>query len=188
MSLAPTIGGKLREETSGVDRSQAGSDWWGLDPVKEIGQTCGLNVILRRLATSHRSVVTAAKLVYSTWKFIRPGKGNGKTVYRNRPASQSVYLLHSLGERQDLHKRMGAGRSVSVCEEAAAQRRSRGGDHLQYAFVSRCRRAAGGARGGRGHQSVPSDQPIGEEDRSARCPAAVAVSLEGLAAGGAHEG
>ena len=44
----PTVGGKLREETSGVDRSQAVSACWGFDPVKEIGQTCGLNVIMRR--------------------------------------------------------------------------------------------------------------------------------------------
>lgn len=44
----PVIGGKLREETSGVDRSQAGFCWWGNDPVKEISQTCGLNVIVRR--------------------------------------------------------------------------------------------------------------------------------------------
>jgi hypothetical protein len=61
MSHGPRHGGKLREATSGVDRSQAGSVCWGLDPVKEIGQTCGVNVILRRAATSNRSVVTAAK-------------------------------------------------------------------------------------------------------------------------------
>jgi len=48
MSYRPGIGGKLREETSGVDRSQAGSVYWGFDPEKEIGQTCGLNVIVRR--------------------------------------------------------------------------------------------------------------------------------------------
>ncbi len=48
MSYHPTIGGRLRKETSGVDRSQAELCCWGLDPVKEIGQTCGLNVILRR--------------------------------------------------------------------------------------------------------------------------------------------
>ena len=48
MSHGPKIGGKLREETSGVDRSQAVSAKWGNDPVKEIGQTCELNVILRR--------------------------------------------------------------------------------------------------------------------------------------------
>ena len=87
MSQDPTIGGKLREETSGADRSQAGCCLWGIDPVKEIGQTCGLNVIVRRLATSNRSMVTAAKLVYSTWKFTQPGERNGKAIYRNRPAS-----------------------------------------------------------------------------------------------------
>ncbi len=48
MSHGPTVGGKLREATSGVDRSQAVLFWWGEDPVKEIGQTCGLNVIVRR--------------------------------------------------------------------------------------------------------------------------------------------
>jgi hypothetical protein len=48
MSHALTVGGKLREATSGVDRSQAGSACWGIDPVKEIGQTCGLDVIVRR--------------------------------------------------------------------------------------------------------------------------------------------
>ena len=79
----PRIGGKLRGGTSGVDRSQAGSVCWGFDPVKEISQTCGLNVILRRIATSNRSMVTAAKLVYSTWKFNRPGERDGKAIYRN---------------------------------------------------------------------------------------------------------
>src|SRR2546427_8548365 len=79
MSYRPTIGGKLREETSGVDRSQAVSACGGDDPVKEIGQTCGLNVIMRRLATSNRSVVTAAKLVYSTWKFTQPGDEKWKS-------------------------------------------------------------------------------------------------------------
>ena len=48
MSYRPTIGGRLRKETSGVDRSQAGFCLWGIDPEKEIGQTCGLNVIVRR--------------------------------------------------------------------------------------------------------------------------------------------
>jgi hypothetical protein len=57
----PLIGGRLWKRTSGVDGSQAVSGWWGSDPVKEIGQTCGLDVMVRRLATSNRSVVTAAK-------------------------------------------------------------------------------------------------------------------------------
>jgi hypothetical protein len=100
MSYRPTIGGRLREGTSGVDRSQAVSGCWGMDPVKEIGQTCGLNVIMRRRATSQRSVVTAAKLVYSTWKFTQPGERNGKALYRNRPASEPVHVLHSIGERE----------------------------------------------------------------------------------------
>ena len=66
MSMAPKIGGKLREEASGVDRSQAACFFEAHDLVKEIGQTCGLNVIMRRPATSDRSVVTAVKFVYST--------------------------------------------------------------------------------------------------------------------------
>lgn len=70
--LSSDIGGRLREVTSGVDRSQAVSDWRGSDPIKEIGQTCGLNVIVRHKATSNRSVVTAAKLVYSNWKINQP--------------------------------------------------------------------------------------------------------------------
>ena len=83
MSYRPTIGGRLRERASGVDRSQAACICEAHDLVKEIGQTCGLNVIVRRRATSNRSVVTAAKLVYSTWK-IQPGERNGKTIHRNR--------------------------------------------------------------------------------------------------------
>src|ERR1700733_3051755 len=95
----PKIGGKLREEASGADRSQAGCSWWGSDPVKEIGQTCGLNVIVRRMATSDRSMVTAVKLVRSTWKIRQPGERNGKAIYRNRSAPQPVHLLHPAGER-----------------------------------------------------------------------------------------
>src|SRR5437879_6585811 len=135
MSYRPTIGGRLREETSGVDRSQAGSLCWGLDPVKEIGQTCGLNVIMRRRATSHRSVVTAVKLVYSTWKLTPPGERNGKTIYRDRLASESIHLLHSIGERANVRDRVEAGRSGAVYEEAAAQRRSSSGDHREHAVV-----------------------------------------------------
>src|SRR5713226_4681997 len=137
MSYRPTIGGKLREETSGVDRSQAVSACWGTDPVKEISQTCGLNVIVRRMATSNRSVVTAVKLVYSTWKITPPGERNGKAIYRNRPAPQPVHVLHSIGKRTDLLEQMGAGESGVVCEEAAAGRRSGHGDHGQHAPVSR---------------------------------------------------
>src|SRR5215510_5413125 len=100
MSCRPTIGGRLRERASGVDRSQAGL-LCCQDPVKEISQTCGLNVIVRRMATSNRSVVTAAKLVYSTWKFNQPGERHGKTIHRDRFTSQSVHVLHSIRERAD---------------------------------------------------------------------------------------
>jgi hypothetical protein len=79
MSYRPTIGGRLREGASGVDRSQAAYFCEAKDLVKEIGQTCGLNVIMRRRATSNRSVVTAAKLVYSTWK-IEPGREKWRNV------------------------------------------------------------------------------------------------------------
>src|SRR5258707_187970 len=188
MSYRPTIGGKLRKETSGVDRSQAGLFWWGMDPEKEIGQTCGLNVIMRRRATSNRSVVTAAKLVYSTWKFTPPGERHGKTIYRNRSASQSVHLLHSIGERPDVLEGVGLEGSGAVCEGTAGQRRSGGGDHGQHTAVPRGGGAAGGARGCGGYQSVPSDQPVGEEDRSPRRAAAVVVFVEEFVAGGAHEG
>lgn len=34
MSHGPLVGGKLREATSGVDRSQAVSAWWGRRPRK----------------------------------------------------------------------------------------------------------------------------------------------------------
>src|SRR3954464_3796446 len=107
----PTIGGRLREEASGAGRSQAGFKSWGADPVKEIGQTCGLNVIVRRLATSDRSMVTAAKLVCSAWKIQQPGERDGKAIYRNRSAPQPVHLLHSAGKRTDVCDRVGAGGS-----------------------------------------------------------------------------
>src|ERR1700730_1361591 len=184
MSYRPTIGGKLRKRTSGVDRSQAGCVCWGIDPVKEIGQTCGLNVIMRRTATSNRSVVTAAKLVYSTWKINQPGKRNGQAIYRNRLASQPVHLLHSIGKRADLLERVVLGGSGAVCEEAAAFRRSGRGDYLQHQIVSRRSGAARGTCGGGRHQSVSGYQSIGEEDRSQRRAAAVAVSVEGITAGG----
>src|ERR1700690_3981232 len=109
MSYHPTIGGKLREETSGADRSQAGYICWGSDPVKEIGQTCGLDVIVRRVATSDRSMVTAAKSVCSAWKFTQPGESNGKAIYRDRSAPQPVHLLHTAGERADVCDRVGVG-------------------------------------------------------------------------------
>src|SRR5260370_29263753 len=161
MSYRPAIGGKLRKRTSGVDRSQAASCSWGLDPVKEIGQTCGLNVIMRRTATSNRSVVTAAKLVYSTWKITQPGERNGKAIYRNRLASQPVHLLHSIGKRADLLERVGLEGSGSVCKEAASLGRSGGRNHIQKEVVPR--RTARGACGWGGPQSLLSYTAIVED-------------------------
>src|SRR5260370_18601898 len=151
MCYRRTMGGKLRMRTSGVDRSQAGCACWGIDPVKEIGQTCGLNVIMRRTATSNRSVVTAAKLVYSTWKINQPGERNGKAIYRNRLASQPVHLLYPIGERADLLERVGLGGSGSVCEEASSLGRIGGGKHFQHESFLRDSGAARGPCGRRPH-------------------------------------
>jgi hypothetical protein len=60
MSLAPRDG-KLWKKAFGGRQSQVGCVFWGNDPVKEIGQTCESNVIVRRKATSSRSVVTAPR-------------------------------------------------------------------------------------------------------------------------------
>ena len=187
MSYRPRIGGRLRKRTSGVDRSQAGCCWWGLEPVKEIGQTCGLNVIMRRIATSHRSVVTAAKLVYSTWKITRPGERNGKAIYRNRLAPQLLHVLHPFGKRADVFEGVEAGGSCEVREEAASQRRSSGGDHGQHALVPRRSGEACGARSGGEHESVQGDSPIGEENGSERRADVGNVFIEEYVAGGAHE-
>src|SRR5579863_1656151 len=172
MSYRPTIGGRLREGTSGVDRSQAACVFEANDLVKEIGQTCGLNVIMRRLATSNRSVVTAAKLVYSAWKFNPPGERHGKAIYRHRPAPGPVHMLYAAGERPDVPYGVETRGAAAFCEEAAAPRRNSGGDHVEYTAVSRRGGHAGGARGGGKHQSVSRHQPIGEENRSQRRAAA----------------
>src|SRR5580693_7248539 len=168
MSHGPVIGGKLRKETSGADRSQAGYLCWGSDPVKEISQTCGLNVIVRRMATSDRRMVTAAKLVCSTWKIKSPGDRNGKAIYRDRFAPQPVHLLHPAGKRTDVSDGMGTGGSGEVREEAAAGRRSGGGNHGQHQIVFRRGGGACGARGGRQHESVSGEPTIGEENGSQR--------------------
>jgi hypothetical protein len=71
MSLAP-LRGRLREGTSGVDRSQAACSVGALRPRKGDWSDLWLDVIVRRLATSDRRMVTAAECVYSTWQF-QPG-------------------------------------------------------------------------------------------------------------------
>src|SRR5690348_16683797 len=115
----PLIGGRLRERTSGVDRSQAASSVWGLGPREGDWSDLWLDVIMRRTAISDRSVVIAAKYVYSHWQFQqKPGDRHGETLYRHRPASQSVHLLRALGKRQELSEPMAAGGSAALCQEA----------------------------------------------------------------------
>src|SRR5260370_35316522 len=97
---------------------------------------------MRRTATSNRSVVTAAKLVYSTWKINQPGERNGKAIYRNRLASQPVHLLHSIGKRAALLERWGLGGSGAVFKEAAGLGRGGRGDHIQNVMVLRRSAAA----------------------------------------------
>src|SRR3954462_6278131 len=131
MSLAPA-GGKLRNRTSGVDRSQAALLIWGDRPREGDWSDLWLDVIMRRVATSDRRMVTAEEWVYSTWQFKRqPGERHGKTIYRNRPAPQPVHLLRAPAERAHLLKRMEPEGAGEIREEAAADRRSGGRDHRQ---------------------------------------------------------
>jgi hypothetical protein len=69
MSYRPRIGGRLRKGTSGVDRSQAALFCWGDRPRRGDWSDLWLDVIMRRKATSNRSVVTAVMCVCSTWQF-----------------------------------------------------------------------------------------------------------------------
>ena len=87
MSLAP-LRGRLREGTSGVDRSQAALSYWGTGPRKGDWSDLWLDVIRRRLATSDRRMVTAAECVYSTWKYkTNPGgEARGETLCRSGSA------------------------------------------------------------------------------------------------------
>jgi hypothetical protein len=52
-----------------------------------------LDVIIRRLATSDRRMVTAAKWVYSTWQFNSTpgGEIHGEALSRSRFASQPIH-------------------------------------------------------------------------------------------------
>src|SRR5687768_12663654 len=112
MSYRPTIGGRLRKRTSGVDRLQAGCVFWGIRPRQGDWSDLWLDVIMRRKATSDRSVVTAVKYVYSAWKLHRPGERHGKALHRNRFASQSVHLLRAVGKRQNLPDQVEVGGSA----------------------------------------------------------------------------
>src|SRR5437588_8846065 len=187
MSYRPARG-RLREGTSGVARSQAGFGSWGKGRRVGDWSDLWLDVIMRRTAISDRSVVTAAKCVYSTWQFnATPGERHGETLYRHRFASQPVHQLRAAGKRQELSKPVAAGRAVGVCEEAAARRRVGGGGDWEHAAVLRRGGCSGGADRGGGYEPVSGDQPVGKEDRFQRRPPTSAVSQQGAVAGGAHE-
>jgi transposase len=64
-------------------------------------------------------------------------------IYWHRSASQPLHVLHSIGKREDLRDRVGAGGSGAVREEAAGQRRSSGGDYVEYPAIFRRCGAAG---------------------------------------------
>jgi hypothetical protein len=95
MSQAPACG-RLREGTSGVDRSQAALCCWGARPRKGDWSDLWLEVIMRRRATSDRSVVTAAECVYSTWQYKpKTRREHGEALHRSGLAPQSVHGLHA---------------------------------------------------------------------------------------------
>src|SRR5205823_11238506 len=186
MSYRPARG-RLREGTSGVGRSQAVCVLWGMRPRQGDWSDLWLNVIMRRKATSDRSVVTAAKWVYSTWEFQQPGERDGETLYRNRFAPRPVHVLRAAGKRQELFERMATGGPAALREEAAIHRRTGGGDHRQHATALRRSGAVRGAGIGSGQQPVPGDQPVGEEDRFERRAAAGTVPEQRFVAGGENE-
>src|SRR5581483_3360583 len=188
MSYRPARG-RLRERTPGVDRSQAALKTGANRPREGDWSDLWLDVIVRRLATSDRSVVTAAKYVYFTWQFNpRPGERHGEALYRNRLTSGPVHLLYTAGKRQKLSQPMAVKRPAELCEEVAARGPSRCGDHREHTPVLGRGGAAGRARGGGRYQSVSRNQPVSEEDRLQRCAPARFVSEQGSAAGGAYEG
>src|SRR3989304_8963866 len=120
-----SAGGKLREGTAGVDRSQAGRVFEATRPRK--GDRSDLWLKRHRKAreeTLDRRMVTAAEHVYSTWQSANTRRRDGETSHWNRLASQQFHLLHAIGKRQGLPEHLEAGGPAAVCEEAAAQRRS----------------------------------------------------------------
>src|SRR3990172_11966283 len=98
-----SAGGKLREGTSGVDRSQAGRVFEATRPRK--GDWLDLWLKRHRKArqeTLDRRMVTAAEHVYSTWQFSNHRRRDGETTHRDRLAPQQFHLLREIGERQEL--------------------------------------------------------------------------------------
>src|SRR5437868_68366 len=136
MSYHPARG-RLREGTSGVDRSQAASCFWDIRSRQGDWSDLWLDVIMRRTATSDRRMVTAAKWVYSVWQFQKPGGIDGEALLGSGFTSQSVHMLLAVRKRQDVCESMAARRAAALCEEAAVDRRDSRGDHRQHAAVLR---------------------------------------------------
>src|ERR1041384_4417904 len=129
---------KLRERATsfGVDRSQAACLCEAFDLVKEIGQTCDWSATVRPASrTLNRRMVTAAEPVYSTCSSTKQEEYASATTYRHRPAPQPVPVLRAIGERTELFKRLEAGGSAAVHEEAAAERSDRGGGNREHAAL-----------------------------------------------------
>ena len=84
-----SAGGKLRERTSGVDRSQAVLLFEAMRPRK--GDWSDLWLKRHRKArqeTLDRRMVTAAEHVYSTWESANHRRRDGNTTHRDRLAPQ----------------------------------------------------------------------------------------------------
>src|ERR1041384_8729940 len=106
------------------------------DLVKEIGQTCDRSATVRPASrTLNRRMVTAAEPVYSTCSSSRQEEYASATTHRHRPAPQPVHVLRAIGERTELFKRLEAGGSAAVHEEAAAERSDRGGGNREHAAL-----------------------------------------------------
>src|SRR5579883_2646300 len=123
MSLAPARG-RLREGTSGVDRSQAALCSGASRPRRGDWSDLWLDVIMRRLATSDRRMVTAAECVYSTWQFnpLPGGATRGEALCGSRLTPQPVHSMHALSRRPGVPAGVEAGSLVAICEETAADR------------------------------------------------------------------
>src|ERR1041385_796922 len=129
---------KLRERATsfGVDRSQAASLSEAFDLVKEIGQTCDWSATVRPGSrTLNRRMESAAEPVYSTCSSSRQEEYASAPTHRHRPAPPPVHVLRAIVDRTELFKRLEAGGSAAVHEEAAAERSDRGGGNREHAAL-----------------------------------------------------
>jgi hypothetical protein len=94
MSYHPTVGGKLREGDFRSRQVTGCMVLGGSDPVKEIGQTCGLNVIMRRPAPQPVHVLhSIGKLnvpsrLFLWWRFVALGVPSTRVPLRRKVSIQ----------------------------------------------------------------------------------------------------